>query len=88
MAKLDDIKAEVARESTVVAGVKTLIAGLSQQIADLKANGGATPEQLDEILAGLKANNDDLAAAVVANTPADQSGGQGQDTSSGASSQS
>ena len=31
---------------------------------------GATPEQLDEILAGLNANTQELSDAVVANTPA------------------
>jgi len=69
MAKIDDLTAAVAAQSTVEDGIITLLKGVSQQLADLKAAGGASPAQLDEVLAGLNANTQKLADAVVANTP-------------------
>lgn len=75
-AKFDELKAEVTAESTgIVASVKTLLDGLSAQIAALKAAGGANPSPelvaaIDNLETAVKANRDALAAAVVANSPA------------------
>lgn len=72
MASIDDLKAAVARETAVEQSVITLLAGISQQLKDLKASQGdkIDPAALDEIIAGLDANTAKLGEAVTANTPA------------------
>lgn len=74
--------AEVKRETDLVASIKTLIAGqtdqiasLSKQLADALANNdtaaaAAIQQQIDDQVAAMRANDDVLAAAAVANTPA------------------
>lgn len=64
MAKIDDVMAKVAEQTTVIASVGVFIEGLRQQIAD-----GATPAQLDAALAALQGNNDQL-SGFISNTPA------------------
>jgi uncharacterized membrane protein YheB (UPF0754 family) len=74
--KLDDLTSKVAAETSVTQSVKTLLEGLSAQIAALKdqvAAGGDPTEilaALDTIGATLATNNQALADAVTANTPA------------------
>jgi len=80
MAALDDaiqtLNDRVTENTTIVGSTKVFIAGLFQQLMDALAaasNAGATPAQLQkltELAAAVKANDDDLAAAITANTPA------------------
>ena len=62
---IDDLKADVASESTVVASVVTLLGSLATQL-----QGVTKPEDLAAIIAGIDANKKALADAVAANTPA------------------
>ena len=73
MALLDDLTAEVARNTQVDESAKVLIAGLAQKIQDLinASAGSVDPAALQGLVDSLKADNDALSAAVVANTPAD-----------------
>jgi hypothetical protein len=67
---LANLEAQVARNTSVDESVKTLVAGLAAQIAELKAGADpATQAKIDALVATLTADNDALAAAVVANTP-------------------
>jgi hypothetical protein len=74
--EIDALKAEVARDTNVISSAVTLINGIQAAIdaavAAAVAN-GATATQLADIQAvsdSLKANDDALAAAVAAQTPA------------------
>jgi hypothetical protein len=70
-AALDALSAEVARETTIEASVKTLLEGLAAQIEALK-NTQTDPAVIAAIQAAadlVKANNDKFAADVTANTP-------------------
>lgn len=64
-AALDEMKAEVERNTTVTGSVKALIDGF------IAAAGEAAddPEEIRALIATLKQNTDVLAAAVPANTP-------------------
>ena len=66
MAALDTLTAEVARNTTVEASALALIQGLAAQIK----SAGTDPVALKAITDSLTANDDALAAAVAANTPA------------------
>lgn len=66
MKELDDLTAEVARQTTVEKSALALIQGFAGQLAAA----GTDPVKLAELSATLKANDDELAAAVLANTPA------------------
>jgi hypothetical protein len=66
MAALDDLTAQVASNRTVIQSALTLIAG----IADRITAAGTDPAALAALTASLKSDDDALAAAVVANTPA------------------
>lgn len=68
MAAIDDLKAEVARNTTVEQSAVALMAGISAQLAAAIASGDMT--QVQAVADTLKANDDALAAAVAANTPA------------------
>ena len=63
---LDDLEAAVARETTVVDSVLALV---SKLLADIEAN-KTDPVRLQAIVDTVRANDDKLSAAVVANTPA------------------
>jgi hypothetical protein len=79
MAVLDDkisaLNAEVTRQKTIKDGVLAVVNGIPALIQDAVSKAlaaGATPAQLaafDQVSAALKANDDDLAAAVAANVP-------------------
>ena len=91
MTKLEDIQAaqdkttaEIQRQTTINAGVKTLLAANAQSLRDLAAQiealkaGTVTDEQLASLAAqasanadALVTNDDDIAAAVTAGTPAE-----------------
>lgn len=64
--QLDDLKAAVAAEDTVIAGAITLLNGLSAQIVALKDDPAALQALADDVNAQAKALGD----AVTANTPA------------------
>lgn len=66
MASLDTLTAEVARNTTVEKSALALIQGLKAQLDAA----GTDPVALKALSDQLAANDDDLAAAVAANTPA------------------
>jgi hypothetical protein len=66
-----DLTAEVTRNSSVTASVVQLINNLAAQIAAIPpSNDPATQAALDALKTTLTANDDAIAAAVTANTPA------------------
>lgn len=71
MATIDEIVQAVHDETSVVAGINTLLAALQQKITDLAA-GAISPEvqaKIDSAFAEITANNTALATAITANTP-------------------
>lgn len=66
MAAIDDLTAQVAANTTVIGSALTLIQGLAAALAAA----GTDPVKLAALQASLKQSDDDLAAAVAANTPA------------------
>jgi chromosome segregation ATPase len=64
--ELDALISEVARNTTVEKSALAAIQGLSAKLADA----GNDPVKLAKLRADLAANDDELAAAVSANTPA------------------
>lgn len=66
MATLEDVKAAVAAEKTVVDSAITLLKGLHDQLAAAIASND--PAALQAVADDLKAQTDSLAAAVAANT--------------------
>lgn len=66
MSTLQDVKASVAAERTVVDSVATLLDQLSAKIADLAPN----QADIDALAADVKSESDALTAAVLKNTPA------------------
>ena len=73
MATFDDLTAEVARQTTVDASIEALVTGLQNQVNGILAGTTLPPAvqaKLDSIFTTVKANNDAVSAAVLANTPA------------------
>jgi hypothetical protein len=68
--ELDAIAAEVERNTTIDGSVALLLTRLSEQIATLKND----PAKLQALADSMRASNDRLAAALAANTPADDGG--------------
>ena len=66
MATIDDLTTEVARNTTVIGSALTLIQGIEAQLAAA----GTDPVKLAALQTTLKTNDDALAAAVAAGTPA------------------
>lgn len=68
---LTALTAEVAKNTDVEGSTKVLIGKLADEIATLNANNGdpTTQAKIDALVATLRANDSDLAAAVAANTP-------------------
>lgn len=66
MASLDRLTAEVAETKTAIDSALTLISGLAEQIRQLSP----TQEALDKFADDLDAKQQEIAAAVTANTPA------------------
>lgn len=67
MATLDDVLAEVTKETTAIGGVTALIAGLRQQIADALNTHTIPPAvqaKVDAIFAAATANNAAIAQAL------------------------
>lgn len=69
------LQAEVARNTEVDQSAVTLINGLADKIAELVA--AQDLSGLEALVAQLRTDTDGLAAAVTANTPADQGAGTG-----------
>ena len=70
MAVLDNLTAEVARQGTVDASVLALLTGLVAKLQVLANQPTVDPAALQSLVDAVKANDDSLAAAVTANTPA------------------
>lgn len=66
MAALDDLTAQVAANKTVIDSALALINGIAARITAA----GTDPAALAALTSSLKSEDDDLAAAVTANTPA------------------
>ena len=66
-AELDVLTAQVHSNTTVITSAITLINGLAQRIQDL-IDAGANPAAFQALADELKAKDDELAAAVTANT--------------------
>jgi chromosome segregation ATPase len=71
-AELDKLTADVQRTTDVEDSAIKLLQGLSTQIASLKND----PAALQQLSQQLNSKADDLAAAIVANTPSDTGGGE------------
>jgi hypothetical protein len=69
MAAIDDVRSAVEQDTTVVGSAVTLLNGLTARINELIAAGNNDPA-LAQLAADLSANNQALAEAVAANTPA------------------
>lgn len=66
-AELDRLTTEVAETKTAAQSAITLIAGLAQQIRDLKTD----PAALAALADSLDADQAEIAAAITANTPSE-----------------
>ncbi len=66
MAELDDLTTQVSANSTVIDSALTLINGIAARITAA----GVDSTKLSALTASLKSEDDALAAAVAANTPA------------------
>ncbi len=64
--EMDDLTTEVTNNTSVEKSALALIQGFAAQLAAA----GSDPAKLKALRDSLKANDDELAAAVVANTPA------------------
>lgn len=68
---IDDVLAEVERSTTLEGGVETTFAQLQKKIVDATQNADpATKAKIQQVFTTFRANNDKLAAAIVANTDA------------------
>lgn len=65
--ELDDLTAEVTRNTEVDASARALLTGLSAKLDAAIAAGN--PAAIQDLANSLRASNDTLAAAVTANTP-------------------
>lgn len=68
MPTLDDVLTEVTRNTSVTQSAVTLLQSLGQQLQAALANGDTAKVQ--QILSAMQANDNSLAAAITANTPA------------------
>jgi MoxR-like ATPase len=69
MAWIDDMRAEIANNTTVSQSAVAMVANLADQIQTL-INNGASPAELQSFVDTLRANDVSVATAVAANTPA------------------
>lgn len=68
MAILDDLEAQVTANTDVITSVETLVASLAQKLQEAIDSGN--PARIQAVVTALKAKDEELAAAVAANTPA------------------
>ena len=78
MAALEELKREVEETKTVINSAITLIGGLAQRLRDILTGGGATEEELQELIDDLDADQADLAAAIVSGTVAEDEPDEGE----------
>ena len=69
MAALDDLKAAVARNTDTTQSAITALVGIKKALDDIIAAGNNDPA-LAALSASITSDDDALAAAIVANTPA------------------
>lgn len=67
MTQMDDLRARIARNSSVDDSIITLVQGLSQQLKDALANND--PKAIQDIITQLDQDADRVAKAVTDNTP-------------------
>lgn len=67
--QLDALKAEVAKNTSVIDSAETLLRSLKTKLDEAITSGD--PAQLEALSAELGQSSSELAAAVVANTPAE-----------------
>lgn len=77
--QLDKLTQEVAENKTVMASAVTLLQGLKQRLDEA----GTDATKLAELSAELDSNTNALAAAVTANTPAENETSEGGNTGTG-----
>lgn len=75
MKSIEDLKADVEALQSVDGGAIVLLEGLSAKIAALKSTttDAATAREIDALAGQVEATKEAMAAAIVANTPADDS---------------
>jgi len=69
LANMQQLRDAVARNTSVDASVLTLVQNIAQQLKDAQASND--PNAIDELIAQLDANTQQMADAVKANTPAE-----------------
>lgn len=69
MAWIDDMRAEIANNTSVSQSAVAMVASLADQVQTL-INNGSDPAELQSFVDTLRANDVSVAAAVAANTPA------------------
>ena len=69
MATMAELVTKIAEETTLVAGLKTFVQGLRDQIAALPNITPAMQAEIDSAFASVAANSAAIANAMVANTP-------------------
>jgi hypothetical protein len=70
MATIEDLIEATAEQKTVIESLQTFVDGLQDQLNQAVTD--LTPQQqaqIDEVFAGIKANTQEAAAAMTANTP-------------------
>lgn len=73
MTQMDDLRARIARNSSVDDSIITLVQGLSQQLKDALANND--PKAIQDIINTLDQDADRVAKAVTDNTPSSPDAG-------------
>lgn len=67
MAKLDELRAQVAANTEVVGSAITLIRGLADKLEEAKTD----PQAIDEIISELRSTDESLGQAVAESTPSE-----------------
>lgn len=70
MANMNDLRSAVERNNSLEDSVLTMLQGISQQLKDAQAQND--PQAIQQVIDQLDANNQRMADAVAANTPAEQ----------------
>lgn len=70
MAKIDELRAAVADQTTVVQSAVTFMDNIAQQLKDAIASSVPTDQAVQEIIDSINANKKTLADDMVKNTPA------------------
>lgn len=70
MATMQDLRSAVERNNSLEDSVLVMLQGISQQLKDAQAQND--PKAIQDVIDQLDANNQKMADAVAANTPAEQ----------------